>query len=178
MIVPVIIPAAVEVFCRAYVRGSDCVLLAGVGNAAPLRTGDRLVGPPVFLRKGFRMVSSPAVFFPQMVTSDYGAPLDAVVAVDWIARSGIGHPRAEAHGVLDDGSDAVCVLRELDLSEPCLLYASSEAGEFPGSLVLADCGGLIGSKYIEDGNLFLDTYLVREGAQVKFGDVFENILGK
>ena len=175
---PVIIPAAVEVFCRAYVRGSECVLLAGVGNAAPLRTGDRLVGPPVFLRKGFRMVSSPAVFFPQMVTSDYGAPLDSVVAVDWIARSGIGHPRAEAHGVLDDGSDAVCVLRELDLSEPCLLFASSEAGEFPGSEVIADCGGLIASKYIEDGNLFLDTYLVREGAQVKFSDVFENVLGK
>ena len=178
MIVPVIIPAAVEVFCRAYIRGSECVLLAGVGNAAPLRTGDRLVGPPVFLRKGFRMVSSPAVFFPQMVTSDYGAPLDSVVAVDWIARSGIGHPRAEAHGVLDDGSDAVCVLRELDLSEPCLLFASSEAGEFPGSEVIADCGGLIASKYIEDGNLFLDTYLVREGAQVKFSDVFENVLGK
>ena len=178
MIVPVIIPAAVEVFCRAYLRGSDCLLLPGVGNAALLRTGDRLVGPPVFLRKGFRMVSSPAVFFPQMVTSDYGAPLDAVVAVDWIARSGIGHPRAEAHGVLDDGSDAVCVLRELDLSEPCLLYASNEAGEFPGSLVLADCGGLIGFKYIEKGNLFLDTYLVREGAQVKFSDVFENGLGK
>ena len=178
MIVPVVIPAAVEVFCRAYVRGSECVLLAGVGNAAPLRTGDRLVGPPVFLRKGFRMVSSPAVFFPQMVTSDYGAPLDSVVAVDWIARSGIGHPRAEAHGVLDDGSDAVCVLRELDLSEPCLLFASSEAGEFPGSEVIADCGGLIASKYIEDGNLFLDTYLVREGAQVKFSDVFENVLGK
>ena len=178
MIVPVIIPAAVEVFCRAYVRGSDCLLLPGVGNAALLRTGDRLVGPPVFLWKGFRMVSSPAVFFPQMVTSDYGAPLDAVVAVDWIARSGIGHPRAEAHGVLDDGSDAVCVLRELDLSEPCLLYASNEAGEFPGNLVLADCGGLIGSKYIEDGNLFLETYLVREGAQVKFSDVFENVLGK
>ena len=178
MIVPVIIPAAVEVFCRAYVRGSECVLLPGVGNAALLRTGDRLVGPPVFLRKGFRMVSSPAVFFPQMVTSDYGAPLDAVVAVDWIARSGIGHPRAEAHGVLDDGSDAVCVLRELDLSEPCLLFASSEAGEFPGSEVIADCGGLIASKYIEDGNLFLDTYLVREGAQVKFRDVFENVVGK
>ena len=178
MIVSVTSPAVVEVFCRAYVRGSDCVLLPGVGSAALLRTGDRLVGPSVFLRKGFRMVSSPAVFFPQMVTSDYGAPLDAVVAVDWIARSGIGHPRAEAHGVLDDGSDAVCVLRELDLSEPCLLYASSEAGEFPGNLVLADCGGLIGSKYIEDGNLFLDTYLVREGAQVKFRDVFENVLGK
>ena len=178
MIVSVTSPAVVEVFCRAYVRGSDCVLLPGVGSAALLRTGDRLVGPSVFLRKGFRMVSSPAVFFPQMVTSDYGAPLDAVVAVDWIARSGIGHPRAEAHGVLDDGSDAVCVLRELDLSEPCLLYASSEAGEFPGNLVLADCGGLIGSKYIEDGNLFLDTYLVREGAQVKFRDVFENVVGK
>ena len=178
MIVSVTSPAVVEVFCRAYVRGSDCVLLPGVGSAALLRTGDRLVGPSVFLRKGFRMVSSPAVFFPQMVTSDYGAPLDAVVAVDWIARSGIGHPRAEAHGVLDDGSDAVCVLRELDLSEPCLLYASNEAGEFPGNLVLADCGGLIGSKYIEDGNLFLDTYLVREGAQVKFRDVFENVVGK
>ena len=178
MIVSVTSPAVVEVFCRAYVRGSDCVLLQGVGSAALLRTGDRLVGPPVFLRKGFRMVSSPAVFFPRMVTSDYGAPLDAVVAVDWIARSGIGHPRAEAHGVLDDGSDAVCVLRELDLSEPCLLYASSEAGEFPGSLVLADCGGLIGSKYFEGGNLFMDTYLVREGAQIKFRDVFENVLGK
>ena len=178
MIVSVTSPAVVEVFCRAYVRGSDCVLLQGVGSAALLRTGDRLVGPPVFLRKGFRMVSSPAVFFPRMVTSDYGAPLDAVVAVDWIARSGIGHPRAEAHGVLDDGSDAVCVLRELDLSEPCLLYASSEAGEFPGSLVSADCGGLIGSKYIEEGNLFSDTYLVREGAQVKFRDVFKNVLGK
>ena len=170
--------AVVEVFCRVYVRGSDCLLLPGVGNAALLRTGDRLVGPPVCLRKGFRMVSSPAVFFPRMVTSDYGAPLDAVVAVDWIARSGIGHPRAEAHGVLDDGSDAVCVLRELDLSEPCLLYASSEAGEFPGSLVLADRGGLIGSKYFEGGNLFMDTYLVREGAQIKFRDVFENVLGK
>ena len=178
MIVSVTSPAVVEVFCRAYVRGNDCLLLPGVGNAALLRTGDRLVGPSVFLRKGFRMVSSPAVFFPQMVTSDYGAPLDAVVAVDWIARSGIGHPRAEAHGVLDDGSDAVCVLRELDLSEPCLLYASSEAGEFPGSLVLADCGGLIGSKYFEDGNLFLDTHLVREGAQIIFSDVFEYGLGK
>ena len=178
MIVSVTSPAVVEVFCRAYVRGSDCLLLPGVGNDALLRAGDRLVGPPVFLRKGFRMVSSPAVFFPQMVTSDYGAPLDAVMAVDWIARSGIGHPRAEAHGVLDDGSDAVCVLRELDLSEPCLLYASNGAGEFPGSLVLADCGGLIGSKYFEGGNLFMNTYLVREGAQINFRDVFENVLGK
>lgn len=132
------VPDAHETSCRAYLRGGECALVRGSGELELARAGDRIVGPPVFVRKGFRMVTSPALFFPSSVLSDYGAAIGADDAAGWIARSGMGHPRAEAQGVLADGSGASCLLRDLDLSEPCLLFAAVKAGDFPGMLVVAD----------------------------------------
>lgn len=132
------VPDAHETNCRAYTRGGECALVRGSGDLELARAGDRIVGPPVFVRKGFRMVTSPALFFPSAVQSDYGDAIGVDDAAGWIARSGIGHPRAEAQGVLSDGSGASCLLRDLDLSEPCLWFAAVQASEFPGMLVVAD----------------------------------------
>ena len=135
------LPDAYAASCRAYFRGGECALVGGSVAVALARAGDRIVGPPVFVRKGFRMVTSPAIFFPTAVQSDYGNAVGAGDAANWIGRSGIGHPRAEAQGVLEDGASATCLLRDLDLSEPCLWFAAVQAHEFPGALVVADFRG-------------------------------------
>ena len=127
-----------EANCQAYFRGGECALVGGAVAFALVRAGDRIAGPLVFVRKGFRMVTSPAIFFPTAVQSDYGDAIGAGDAANWIGRSGIGHPRAEAQGVLEDGASATCLLRDLDLSEPCLWFAVVQAHEFPGALVVAD----------------------------------------
>ncbi|GBL36568.1 hypothetical protein EMGBD1_02550 [Anaerolineaceae bacterium] len=88
--------------------------------------------------QGFSHGDQSRVVFSVSVLSDYGAAIGADDAAGWIARSGMGHPRAEAQGVLADGSGASCLLRDLDLSEPCLLFAAVKAGDFPGMLVVAD----------------------------------------
>ena len=134
-------PDAHEANCKAYFRGGECALVGGSVALALVRVGDRIAGPPVFVRKGFRMVTSPAIFFPSAVQSDYGDAIGAGDAANWIGRSGMGHPRAEAQGVLEDGASAACLLRDLDLSEPCFWFAAEQAHEFPGALVVADLRG-------------------------------------
>ena len=134
-------PDAHEANCKAYFRGGVCTLVGGSVALALVRVGDRIAGPPVFVRKGFRMVTSPAIFFPSAVQSDYGDAIGAGDAANWIGRSGMGHPRAEAQGVLEDGASAACLLRDLDLSEPCFWFAAEQAHEFPGAVVVADLRG-------------------------------------
>lgn len=136
--VAAVLPDARETSCRAYFRGGECALVRSSGGLVLARAGDRIAGPPVFVRKAFRMVTSPALFFPAVVMSDYGFAIGGDDAAGWVARSGMGHPRAEAQGVLADGSGAACLLRDLDLSEPCLMFAAVQASEFPGMLVVAD----------------------------------------
>jgi len=170
------VPAARETDCRTYLRGRECALVSGSGKLVLARAGDRIAGPPVFVRKAFRMVTSPALFFPSAVVSDYGDAIGADDAAGWIARSGIGYPRAEAQGALGNGSSASCLLRDLDLSEPCLMFAAVQAGEFPGTQVVADLRG-IGPDGLQMGELEDAGSAVHRELQTSFTENIERVFG-
>ena len=151
-------------------------MVGSSGTLVLARAGDRIAGPPVFVRKAFRMVTSPALFFPLAVVSDYGDAIGADDAAGWIARSGMGHPRAEAQGVLANGSSASCLLRDLDLSEPCLMFAAVQAGEFPGTQVVADLRGT-GPDGLLMGELEDAGSPVHLGLHISFSENIERVFG-
>ncbi|HUN22188.1 MAG TPA: hypothetical protein PK299_03535 [Anaerolineales bacterium] len=79
---------------------------------------------PVGLLLAFPMLTSPQLFFPQLVIDDYGSLKRDNAALDWIARRGNLHPRSEAEGVFADGTYAVHFLRDLDLGQAPRIFAA------------------------------------------------------
>lgn len=107
-------------------------LLSGDGTEAIASRGTNCFGPSILGRYGVAMAAGLEFFFPARTVDDYGCVYDGQAALDWIVKSGLRHPRADAIGLREDGSPETLMLRQLDLGVPLGVFVSARRGEFPG----------------------------------------------
>ncbi|HJN42122.1 MAG TPA: hypothetical protein QF589_08430 [Anaerolineales bacterium] len=112
-------------------------LLSGDGAEAFASLGADCCGPVIFVRYGVALAAGRGIFIPARAVHDYGRVYDGMAALDWMVKSGLQHPRADAIGLCDDGSAVTFLLRELDLAIAPTVFASGDANDFPGSRVAA-----------------------------------------
>ncbi|HJO33781.1 MAG: hypothetical protein QF376_03195 [Anaerolineales bacterium] len=112
-------------------------LLSGDGAEAIASLGADYCGPRIFVRYGVVMAAGRGIFMPARTVHDYGRVYDGIAALDWMMKSGLQHPRADAIGLCDDGSAVTFMLRELDLAVGPTVFVSADADDFPGSRVAA-----------------------------------------
>jgi len=112
-------------------------LLSGDGAEAIASLGAGYCGPTIFVRYGVAIAAGREIFIPSRAVHDYGRVYDGMAALDWMVKSGLQHPRADAIGLCDDGSAITLMLRELDLAIAPTVFVSAEAGDFPGCRVAA-----------------------------------------
>ena len=107
-------------------------ILSGDGAEAIASRGTNYFGPSILGRYGVAMATRREFFFPARTVDDYGCVYDGQAALDWIVNSGLRHPRADAIGLIEDGSPETLMLRQLDLGVPLGVFVSARRGEFPG----------------------------------------------
>ncbi len=110
-------------------------LLSGDGAEAIASLGADYCGPRIFVRYGVVMAAGRGIFMPARAVRDYGRVYDGMAALDWMLKSGLQYPRADAIGLCEDGSVITFMLRELDLAIAPTVFVGAEADDFPGSRV-------------------------------------------
>jgi hypothetical protein len=84
---------------------------------------------PVFIRYAFPLYGTHAPLCPVMAADDRGGIYRGLDAYDWIAERGLLFPRSDVVGLLADGKEHQCFLKELDLGVAALAFVAASPGE-------------------------------------------------
>jgi hypothetical protein len=97
--------------------------------------GEPRLGPPVYVRPGYRFVTHNAYLLPTETIDDIGQHLLAPECYTWIENQGDAFPRADVIGVLPTGEKESVFMKELDLAE---MAAFASAGPASGPAIRVD----------------------------------------
>jgi hypothetical protein len=105
-----------------------------------------ILGPPVFIRPGYRLWEGQDYLLPAEAIDDIGQRFKDRAAYQWIEERGDAFPRADAIGTLSSGEPKSVFIKELDLAT-LALFASGSA---EGPAVRLDL--LLEARAVPDGN--------------------------
>lgn len=96
-------------------------------SPAELPAGELFAGGELVIRYGITFLGKPHLsIVPNLIVADYGELLNGEAAWDFLMTSGHLYPRADVCGFLNDGSDEMVALKQLDLDYPFDVFVYQE----------------------------------------------------
>ena len=110
-------------------------------SAAELTVGEVIARGELILRYGITYLGKPHLsIVPNLVVADYGELLNGEEAWAFLMTSAHLYPRADVCGLLNDGSDEMVALKQLDFDYPFDVFAYQHSHD---DLPLAKLSALI-----------------------------------
>ncbi len=99
-------------------------------SPAELGEGETVLSGALVLRYGITFLGKPHIsIMPYLVVADYGELLDGEAAWDFLMTSAHLYPRADVCGWLNDGSEDMAALKQLDFDYPYDVFVYRGAGD-------------------------------------------------